>query len=143
REKHYLVTLAIGVVLNVGLSLLFAFLLFPTRPAFGVALATGITDVLILVYLIAISWQWSKKAIFNLNNLKIVLFGLGIGVLSFFVAPLLIEALPWKGNDLYLSYLLGLLIMVAIDAVIYVFGLALVKERLVGSLFRRKGNEHA
>ncbi|MCF0112862.1 MAG: oligosaccharide flippase family protein, partial [Bacilli bacterium] len=48
REKHYLVTLAIGVALNVGLSLLFAFLLFPSRPAFGVALATGITDVLIL-----------------------------------------------------------------------------------------------
>ena len=65
-----------------------------------------------------------------------------IGVATAFLAPLLTSLLPFTGDDLWKSYLLTLIIMVLGDAIVYVGGLAIFKEKLVSSLFRRKENTH-
>lgn len=141
KEKHYLHAMLIGVVVNISLSVLFAFTFFKSSPGIGVALATGITDVILMGYLIFASWAYSKKAVFNLNTLKIALMGIVIGLISYFLCPVF--------QRLYSSYfqtweanLLSLISVVFIDAIIYIGGLALAKERLVSSLFR-KGKEQA
>jgi O-antigen/teichoic acid export membrane protein len=133
REKIYLYTMLIGVLLNVGLSLLFALVIMPDHQTLGVAIATGLTDLLILIFLIYETREYALKAIFNLNNLKIIIFGGVIALLTYFLAPLLLKALPWSGSDLWKSYVLELVIMVGGDAIIYIGGLALTKEKLVSS----------
>ena len=142
KEKHYLVSMAIGIALNIGLSFLLALTAFKDRPAVGVALATAIADVVLLIVLIVLSGPYARHAIFNRNILKIVLAGIVIGVATAFLAPLLTSLLPFTGDDLWKSYLLTLIIMVLGDAIVYVGGLAIFKERLVSSLFRRKENTH-
>ena len=138
KERHYLYALTIGVLLNVSLSFLFAYCLTPSSPGVGVAIATMVADVVVLAYLISVSKAYSIEAIFNYNNLKIVGFGIAIFLLSFFVYPLLEkEALSW-GLSQTMAYLTGGLLMLGIDAAIYIFGLLAVKETLVSSLFRRK-----
>jgi hypothetical protein len=133
REKIYLYAMLIGVVCNVTLSLLLGIFAFPEHPAVGVAIATGSTDVVLVAFLIWKSWQYSRSAIFNWNNLKIIAMGLVIGVLTFFLSPVILKALPFGGDTLWIGYILDLLICVAGDAIIYVIGLLLLKEKLVSS----------
>ena len=133
REKIYLYAMLIGVVCNVMLSLLLGIFAFPEHPALGVAIATGSTDVVLVAFLIWKSWQYSRSAIFNWNNLKIIAMGLVIGILTFFLSPVILKALPFSGDTLWIGYILDLLICVAGDAIIYVIGLLLLKEKLVSS----------
>ena len=133
REKIYLYAMLIGVVCNVTLSLLLGIFAFPEHPAVGVAIATGSTDVVLVAFLIWKSWQYSRSAIFNWNNLKIIAMGLVIGILTFFLSPVILKALPFSGDTLWIGYILDLLICVAGDAIIYVIGLLLLKEKLVSS----------
>lgn len=133
RERIYLYAMLIGVVSNVTLSLLLGIFAFPEHPAVGVAIATGFTDVVLVAFLIYQSRQYSKAAVFNWNNLKIVSMGVVIGLLTYFLAPLLLKALPFEGESLWIGYILTLAIAVSADALIYIGGLLLLKERLVSS----------
>ena len=139
REKVYLITMTIGVILNIGLSFLLALTAFKDNPVIGVAIATGGTDFIILFYLLYETREYSLKAIFRLNNLKIVLVGAAIALLSFFMAPIIENALPMQ--ETWQRYLLGMIIVVLIDAVIYIAGLLLLKENLVSSFLPKRRRE--
>jgi len=133
RERIYLYTMLIGLVLNVGLSLLLSLTIFKSEPVLGVAIGTGVADFSILGFLLWNTREYSFKAVINVNNLKISLFGLVIGIVSYFVGPVILKALPWTGEQIWKSYCLELVIVVAIDSIIYFGGLLLVKEHLVSS----------
>ena len=141
KEKFYFYGLSGGVLLNIGLSLALALTVFKNQPAIGVGIATMVTDLLLLVFLIAVTKKYSVPAIFNWNNAKIVGMGLLIGVLTYFLSPLLINALPYKGDELWKANLIALIVMVAGDAIFYLGGLALLKEHLVSSLLHRRSEE--
>ena len=137
KEKYYLYAMVAGVVLNVSLSLLFALVFFADHPAIGVALATGISDLLLCAYLIYVSRHYSKKAIFNLNNLKILAVGVGIAAFSYFMCPLLSRFLTQFLPSAWQVDLLSLIAVVVLDAVIYLISLFLLKERTIRSLLRK------
>ncbi|MFA5283641.1 MAG: oligosaccharide flippase family protein [Bacilli bacterium] len=137
REKIYLYTMLIGVVLNIGLSILFGLVIFKDKPGIGVALATIISDFLILVYLLVKTRKYTSKAVFNLNNLKIIIFGLAIGIFSAFMGPIF-RNLALSYCSLMESYVIELVAVVFIDAVIYIVGLLLTKEKLVSSFLKKK-----
>lgn len=136
RERHYLLAMLFGVLINVSLSFILAIYAFPTAPGIGVALATMIADILVLVYLLFVSRDYSLPAILNLNNLKIAIFGIAIFVISYFLLPVLENQIPW--GDQISAHLLSSLIVLSIDALIYIFGLLAVRETLISSVFRRK-----
>ncbi len=138
KEKYYLYAMATSVVLNVGLSVLFAYVFFKEHPGIGVALATGISDLLLCAYLIFVSRKYSMKAVFNLNNLKIVLVGIVIAVFSYFFCPFLSKALEGIFNETWQISLVSLLVTVAIDALIYLVSLFVLKERTIRSFFKEK-----
>lgn len=148
REKHYLYAMLIGVFCNFGLSLLLALVPFKDHPGIGVALATGVTDILLCVYLLSCSWRYSKKAFLNLNTLKILIAGILVGLASFFLYPVFEDLLASKGLSQWQVSLLGLVITVAIDAAIYLIFLLLAKEKLISSFLpkereRRKTHEQS
>lgn len=136
RERHYLIAMLFGVLINVSLSFILAIYAFPTAPGIGVALATMVADILVLVYLLFVSRDYSLPAILNLNNLKIAIFGIAIFVISYFLLPVLENQIPW--GDQISAHLLSSLIVLSIDALIYIFGLLAVRETLISSVFRRK-----
>ena len=72
KEKVYLSVISSGAILNITFSLLFGVLLFKSNPAFGVALGTSITDLLLLIVLISLTWKDSKHIVLSLNNLKLI-----------------------------------------------------------------------
>ncbi len=136
RERHYLIAMLFGVLINVSLSFILAIYAFPTAPGIGVALATMVADILVLAYLLFVSRDYSLPAILNLNNLKIAIFGIAIFVISYFLLPVLENQIPW--GDQISAHLLSSLIVLSIDALIYIFGLLAVRETLISSVFRRK-----
>lgn len=125
-----------AAVLNIGLSILFGAIIFKDKPAFGVALGTAITDAILLITLLSLSWKESKHIVFNLNNLKIVILGLIIGVATYFISPLLIGSLQGM-MSIQLSYLLDIVIMFVGSAIIYLIGLILLKEKLIRSMIHK------
>lgn len=136
RERHYLIAMLFGVLINVSLSFILAIYAFPTAPGIGVALATMVADILVLIYLLFVSRDYSLPAILNLNNLKIAIFGISIFVISYFLLPVLENEIPW--GDQISAHLLSSLMVLSIDALIYIFGLLAVRETLISSVFRRK-----
>ncbi len=138
KEKYYLYAMTTGVILNVGLSVLFALVIFKEHPAIGVALATGVSDLLLCAYLIYVSRQYSLKAVFNVNNLKIVVVGIVIGALSYFLCPFLSNVLSNILEEAWQASLFSLLITVALDAFIYLISLFLLKEQTINSFFKKK-----
>ncbi|MCR5348571.1 MAG: oligosaccharide flippase family protein [Bacilli bacterium] len=133
KEATYLIAMTAGVILNIGLSLLLGIYAFPSSPVLGVAIATMATDVALVAYLLFATRQYSFKAVFNLNSLKILLVGIAIGVISYFLYPLLFGAMPFEGDSLWLAKLLSLLSVIAVDAIVYVGVLLLLREKLVSS----------
>ena len=142
KERYYLYGMLFGVTLNVALSLLLAYIPFKNNPGVGVAIATMATDVILLIYLVIISREYSLQAIINFNNLKILIFGIIIAITTIFIFPLLESSLSGLIKSKESTLLVAGLIMLLIDALIYVGGLALVKERLVSSIFRKKENNN-
>ena len=141
KEKYYLIALVSGTVLNVALSIIFGAFVFKEHPAIGVALGTALTDLLVLIFLVTISWKWMKSAIFNMNNLKILILGAIIAGLSIAIANPIYN-LAFKLNESApLSMIIELVSVVLIDAVIYIGGLLILKEDLVCSVFRRKAKK--
>ena len=145
KEKYYLIAIGAGTVLNIGLSLFLGGYL-PTKisalsPSVGVAIGTASTDLLILVFLLAISWKWVKKAIFNLNTLKLLIANLVIlGASLGLYRPL---ELLWQHFNIANPYasILQMVSLVAIDAIIYLLILGIAKENLVYSFIRRDKKE--
>ena len=141
KEEYYLIAIGVGTLLNVGLSLLLGWYL-PTKvssisPAIGVAIGTAITDLLIIVFLISITWKWVKEAIFNKNSLKlfianIVILGVSIGLS--FPFNMLWTKLNLTGS---MSAILQMVSIVFIDAIIYLGILMATKEDLVYSFIRK------
>ncbi len=147
REKTYLVIMSLGVVLNIALSLVLGMFVFKDAPLLGVSLATVGTDALVLLSLILATKEYSVPAIFNLNNLKIVLIGAAIGVGSYFLYPVLHGLLPFAGESAWASQLIALVSVVLIDAVVYILALGLCREKLVISFLpkarkRREEESH-
>ena len=142
REKYYLFALLGGTVLNAVLSIVFGKFVFVNNPGLGVAIGTSLTDLLILVFLCATSWKWIKKAIFNMNSLKIFVVALVILGVSFLLRTPLYN-LGYKLSSSYaVALVVELLGVVFIDAIIYIGALIILKEDLISSFFRRKENQN-
>ena len=140
REKYYLFALLGGTVLNAVLSVVLGKYVFKNNPGLGVAIGTSVTDLLILIFLCATSWKWIKKAIFNLNSLKIFAVALVILGVSFLLRNPLYN-LGYKLSNSYAAALvIELLGVVLVDAIIYIGALILIKEDLISSFFRKKEN---
>ena len=139
KEKIYLFTMGIGVALNIGLSLLLALIPFRNDPVIGVAIATAGTDALILLFLFWKTPRYSTKAVFRLNNLKILIAGGAVAVFSFFMMPVFESLMPMQ--ELWQSYLLSMIIVVAIDALLYIGGCLLLRENLVTSFLPSHRNK--
>ena len=138
KEKYYLYALLGGTILNIVFSIVFGVYVFPDAPSIGVALGTAVTDLLILVFLVSVSWKWIKRAIFNFNSLKI--FGaslLVVGLTLLIKNPIYNFAIA-KGVSTPIAMIIELVGVVLIDAIIYLVTLGLLKEDLVHSFIRKK-----
>ncbi len=138
REKIYLFVMLAGAALNIGLSILFGVVFMKNNPAIGIALATSITDLLILVALLIATWPDSNVMIFNFNNLKIVILGIIIGLFSYFVGPILFNAFSNNLSfSIEMSYLCEIGIIFIGSVFIYLVGLIISKEKLTRSIFKK------
>lgn len=138
KEKIYLYTLIIGAVLNIGLSIVLGLYVFTKHPAIGVALATSVTDLLILAFLLFKTWKETKKALFNLNTLKIVSLAAIVFLICYFLGPLFYDYFLNKYLNITTAYLAELVSVVILAGIIYVGGLLLLKEELVLSFTKKK-----
>ena len=141
KEKYYLIAMGGGTILNIGLSLLFGGFLSTKiswmTPSIGVAIGTSLTDLLILVFLVAMTWKWVKHAIFNLNTLKLV----GANLIILAVSLLLYKPFESLWALMKLSNanaaVMQMISVVIVDAIIYLVLLGIAKENLVYSFIRR------
>ena len=136
KEKYYLVSIFSAAALNAGLSVLFGLVIFKDNPAFGVALGTAIVDAILLFTLSILSWKESKHIILNINNLKILLLGVIIGVGSYFLSPILLNSLE-NNMSLDMAYLVDILIIFVSASIVYIVGLLLTKEKLTRSIIHK------
>ncbi len=140
KEKYYLIAIGVGTLLNVALSIILGGFIFKDRPAIGVAIGTASTDLLIIIFLMAISWKWVKRAIFNFNSLKLLIANIIILGVSLLIYNPLMKLWGSMNLSIGVSFILQLLSVVLIDGIIYLVTLLLLKEDLVTS-FRRKKKE--
>ena len=136
KEKIYLIVLSIASALMLGLGVLFAFTAFKEFPGLGFAISVSTVDLIAIIFLIALTKEHSVAPVFNLNNLKIVVIGAIIGVFTYFVGPLLRDALINAGIEKMTSLALELIIMVLGCGVFYIVSLLLLKENLTRDIFR-------
>lgn len=133
KEKTYMFVMLCGALLNIMFSLLFGLVVFIENPAFGVALGTSITDLLIVVTLFALTWEHSKHILISWNNLKIVL----LGALLAGITILLNNYLSISNDNAETAQLMKILVIFLIDLVVYLIGCFLSKEKLVRSFFKK------
>lgn len=129
KEKIYLYTMSGGMLSNLLLSVILA-KVFSSSPSIGIALATSITDFIILFVLIYLTREYSFKAIFNKNNLKILVSATVVAVISYFANRYL--------SVFNYSYFERIIIILLFDAFIYVGLLLILNENLVCSFIRHK-----
>lgn len=135
REKLFLYAMLVGVTLNIGLSFLFGLVIMKDSPAVGIALATSITDLIILVILLGFTWKDMKSSLFNLDNLKIIILGGLIAVFAIFVGPIIQKSFVDKVG-LEMSMLIEIGIIFVSSAIIYLIGLLVSKEKIVRSIIK-------
>ncbi|MFA7193080.1 MAG: oligosaccharide flippase family protein, partial [Bacilli bacterium] len=146
QEKYYLWAMGGGTILNIAASVTLG-IIFKNNNlsiATGVAIGTVITDLLVLTFLLAKTWKWSKKAIFNLNTLKLFTASLAILVVSILLVKVFPLSTLWAStysSDSEISKGLTLLLIVLIDGIIYIGLLLLMKEKLVSSFLKRRFKE--
>ena len=130
KEKYYLYTLLLGAVLNIGGSIYLGniFKEYNNNPAIGVAIATMLTDIIVLINLIVVTKEYVIKALFNKNTLKLFVGGISVLISSFIIAYIV----PLN-NDI-----VKIILTICIGAFIYISVLALLKEDLVYSFIRKK-----
>lgn len=133
KEKLYLFVMLAGAGLNIAFSLLFGMVVFKDNPAFGVALGTSITDVILLVTLFLLTWEHSKHILLSWNNLKIVAMGLLVAGLTIICN----KYINIKMDNIETATLVKIIIIFVIDLVVYVVGCFLAKEKLVRSIFKK------
>ena len=133
RERLYLWVILASVVLNVALSLVFGMVVFKDHPSIGVAVGTAVTDLLMMVALFKLTWKNSKQILFNINNIKLIALAGVIAVINIFLSKPIEEAFM-KTMDNETALLIEIIVMFLIDAVIYIAGLILTKEKFVRSL---------
>ncbi len=138
KERYYLYALFGGTILNIVFSIVFGKYVFPANPSIGVAIGTVVTDCLILIFLISVTWKWSSKALFNINSLKILIVTVAIFLFTFFVKDPFFNLLSKNGMSVDKAMIIELLVIVGIDAIIYIVALGLLKEDLVSSFIRKK-----
>lgn len=143
KEKYYLYALLGGTLLNIALSIIFGAVVFKNSPAIGVAIGTAVTDLLILIYLISVTWKWISKALFNTNSLKIVFATILVLMMTFIIRDPLLNLMLGRGLARATAYIIELVVIVLIDMVIYIGVLALLKEDLVSSFSRKRRNLNA
>lgn len=136
KEKHYLFAILGGTIVNIGFSLILGGIAFKNAPAIGVAIGTAVTDVLILGYLITVSWQYSKEALFNKNSLKILIAALVVVVASIGLNSLMDLIFTKIAISNAGQAITKLVAVVLIDGVIYIGLLRILKEDLIMS-FRK------
>ena len=103
-------------------------------------MGTAITDLLILVFLVSVTWKWIKKPLFNLNSLKILGATALVFVVTFFLRDPVYNFVVSKGVGSATAMIIELVGVVTIDAIIYLVTLGLLKEDLVHSFIRKKDN---
>ncbi len=130
KEKYYLISLSIGALLDIVLSIILG-IVFKEHPSIGIGIATITADLIILIILIIITRKYSKHAIMNLNNLKILFAGIVVAAVSI----LMVNYLPFQNNPILL-----LIITLIIDALVYIGVLIILNENLVMSFLRKKEN---
>lgn len=133
KERFYLYVILGSVVLNAALSVLFGVAVFKDHPAIGVAVGTAVTDLLMLVCLIGLTWKNSKQIIFNTNNIKLLVLAIAIALINVFIRQP-IEAAFLKTMNEETAYIIEIVVIFLIDAIIYVAGLILSREKFVRSL---------
>lgn len=141
KEKYYLYAMLAGVILNVSLSFLLGLVVFKNNPAVGVAIGTIVTDVIVLVFLVAISYKWVYKGIFSLNNLKILLGGLIISVPSILFTIVFPIGNLFPTLDFITKNVVQLFLVAGIDIIIYIISLIIMKEDLVYSFIKKSPKE--
>ena len=94
------------------------------------AIATAVVDLLILILLLIITRKYATKAVFNLNNLKILVASILVAVASYFLD----HYLPYEG-------FVDLILILCIDAFLYLGLLILLQEKLVTSFIRKDRKE--
>ena len=134
--------MGIGTILNIALSIVLGGIL-PSivswlSPSIGVAIGTVTTDILILVFLFAITWKWIKNALFNKNTLKLLIANFVIGGISFAIYRPLLALWKVMGLSISTSYILQLVTTIVVAGIIYIVILAVLKEDLVYSFIRKK-----
>ena len=141
KEKYYLIAIGTGTVLNIILSIVLGGIVFKETPAIGVAIGTASTDLLIIIFLLAITWKWTKHALFNKNLIKLLIANAIIAVISVIAYQPLMNL--WESMNLSIatSYVLQMLVIVFVDAIIYLVTLYLLKEDLVYSFSRKRREE--
>lgn len=142
KEKYYLLAIIIGTVINGVLSVILGKYVFADNPAIGVAIGTVSTDVAIIIFLLAITWKWTHKAIFNMNSLKLLIANAVVALITcalyFFAMPAVMSLLKVDNTT---SYILTLVFVVIIDALVYLATCLLLKEDLVYSFIRHRRGE--
>ena len=141
KEKYYLLAMGVATALNIGLSILLGGVLPKyvswMSPSIGVAIGTAVTDLLMLVFLLSITWKWVKGAIFNLNTLKLLIANLILLAVSLLLYKPLNSIWTHFNLSQTISAVLQMVSIVAIDAVIYLVFCAATKENLVYSFIRK------
>lgn len=130
KEKYYLYTLLMGAILNIGGSISLGSV-FKENPAIGVAIATIISDIIVLATLIFLTRQYVTQAIFNKNTLKLTIAGILVAISSLIIVKLV----PLENN------ILLIILVVLIGAIIYLGSLVLMKENLVMSFVKHNKAE--
>ena len=142
KEKYYLIAMLTGTIINIVLSIVLGKFVAEKvswmSPAMGVAIGTAATDLLMIIFLVSLSWKWVKEAIFNMNTLKLLIANLIIlGVSLLLNTPLHNLWVNLGLNDTTIA-ILQMASIVVIDAIIYIVFLAITKENLVSSFLRKK-----
>lgn len=138
KEKYYMICMAGGSLLNILLSIILGKFVFKESPAIGVAIGTVGTDLLMIIVLFALTWKWTKNALFNKNTLKLFISTLLILGITLLIKNPIQNLLAKATNSSDAVYLIQICSIIVIDAVIYIASLAILKEDLVSSLFRKK-----
>lgn len=141
KEKYYLIAIGAGTVINAILSIVLGGVVAPKvswmSPSLGVAIGTVSTDLLIIIFLISLTWKWVKKAIFNKNSVKLLIANAVILVVSLLLYKPLLSLWGLMKVGTSWSFILQLISVVFIDAIIYLGLLAVLKEDLVYSFIRK------
>ncbi len=141
KEKYYLIAIGAGTVLNIVLSIVLGGIVFKETPAIGVAIGTAATDLLIIIFLVAITWKWTMHALFNFNLVKLLIANAIIALVSVLLYQPFMNLWASMNLSIATSYILQMLVIVAIDAIIYLVTLFLLKEDLVYSFSRKRREE--